>query len=236
MTATTVSPGNAGDVTVAEELIADLLEADEPATSEAVEASDDDDEAASERRAVYGDAAYGAGELQPRLQDARIDSKLKTQPPVGKNGLFAKDRFTIDIDADTVTCPAKITAKIGRLKDRRGVAKCAEHCASCPLKEQCTTSALGRKVRVGVHEAALARVRAEQADPKWRGAYRQTRPKVERKLAHLMRHRHGGRRARVRGTLRVNADFSLLSAAANFACLAKLGVRSIEGGGWVVAR
>jgi hypothetical protein len=51
-----------------------------------------------------------------------------------------------------------------------------------------------------------------------------------------MRRRHGGRRARVRGTLRVAADFSLLSAAANLARLATLGVASIDGGGWAVLR
>ena len=50
-----------------------------------------------------------------------------------------------------------------------------------------------------------------------------------------MRRRHGGRRARVRGRLRVDADFSLLSAAANLARLAKLEVRSIPGKGWAVA-
>jgi len=237
ITATAVSPGNAGDASVAEELIADLLEDDEPADDGAVgEKSGSEPPAPEEQRpTVYGDAAYGTGELQSRLEDAGIDSKLKTQPPVGKNGRFAKDRFRIDLEDDTVTCPAGVTVRIGRLKDKTGVAKFAEHCASCPLAEQCTTSRLGRKVRVGVHEASLARARAEQADPKWRDDYRQTRPKVERKLAHLMRRRHGGRRSRVRGTLRVGADFNLLAGAANLARLATLGARSILGGGWVVA-
>jgi len=236
ITATVVSPGNAGDASVAEELIADLLQDDEPVTDGPAEVSDDDDETATERRAVYGDAAYGTGELQSLLSDAGIDSKLKTQPPVGKNGLFAKDRFQIDLESDTVTCPAEVTVKIGRLKDKTGVAKFGGHCSTCPLREQCTTSGLGRKVHIGVNEAALARARAAQNDPNWRADYRATRPKVERKLGHLMRRRHGGRRARVRGTLRVGADFSLLSAAANLARLAALGVASIEDGGWAVAR
>jgi len=39
-----------------------------------------------ERATVYGDAAYGTGELQSRLKDANIASKCKTQPPVAKNG------------------------------------------------------------------------------------------------------------------------------------------------------
>jgi hypothetical protein len=60
------------------------------------------------------------------------------------------------------------------------------------------------------------------------------RPKVERKLAHLMRRRHGGRRARVRGRPRVDADFNLLAAAANVARLAALGLRFTPAG-WTVA-
>ncbi|MGH9099988.1 MAG: transposase [Acidimicrobiales bacterium] len=229
ITAVAVSPGNDADASVAEALIADLLEDDEPV------GSSEQDETMTERRTVYGDAAYGTGELQTRLADAGIDSKCKTQPPVGKNGLFAKDRFRIDLDADTVTCPAEITVKVRRLQDKTGIAKFGVHCATCPVAAQCTTSTLGRKVRVGVHEAALARARAEQADPKWRDDYRATRPKVERKLGHLMRRRHGGRRARVRGTLRVGADFSLLAGAVNLARLASLGARSNVGGKWAVA-
>ena len=60
------------------------------------------------------------------------------------------------------------------------------------------------------------------------------RPKVERKLAHLMRRRHGGRRARVRGTTKVDADFNLLAAATNLARPAVLGLHSTDSA-WTVA-
>ncbi len=49
-----------------------------------------------------------------------------------------------------------------------------------------------------------------------------------------MRRRHGGRRARVRGTTKVAADFSLLAAAANIARLGVLGITSTAGGNWAV--
>jgi hypothetical protein len=58
---------------------------------------------------------------------------------------------------------------------------------------------------------------------------------VERKLAHLMRDRHGGRRARVRGRRRVTQDFGWLSAATNLARLAVLGVAPTATGGWEIA-
>jgi IS5 family transposase len=57
---------------------------------------------------------------------------------------------------------------------------------------------------------------------------------VERKLAHLLRRRHCGRRARVRGLLRVGQDFRLLAAAVNLARLATLGI-GYRSSGWAVA-
>jgi hypothetical protein len=78
----------------------------------------------------------------------------------------------------------------------------------------------------------LADARRRQRDPDWQADYRATRPKVERKIGHLMRRRHGGRRARVRGTRKVDADFNLLAAAVNLARLAVLGLRYHPAGGW----
>ena len=88
---------------------------------------------------------------------------------------------------------------------------------------------------VSIHpqEATLAAARTRQRDPVWRADYRATRPKVERKLAHLLRRRHGGRRARVRGLVRVTQDWKLLAGAVNLARFATLGLRSTSTG-WQV--
>jgi IS5 family transposase len=67
----------------------------------------------------------------------------------------------------------------------------------------------------------------------WKADCKATRPKVERKTGHLMRRRHGGRRARVRGQLKVAADFALLAAAVNLARLAAPGLAG-NGRGWTV--
>jgi hypothetical protein len=224
ITDTAVTPGNAGDASVAEDLIDDLLDDTTTATG--------DTEA--DKPKVYGDSAYGTGEFQERLEDAGIDSGCRTQPPSPRpGGLFTKDRFGIDLEAEAVTCPAGSTVTIRRHRDGGGIAYFGDTCTTCPLRPACTTATGGRKVRVGPHEAALARARARQADPAWGDDYRATRPKVERKLGHLMRRRHGGRRARVRGTPKVDADFNLLAAAANVARLAVLGLRSTPTG-WAI--
>jgi hypothetical protein len=184
---------------------------------------------------VYGDNAYGTGQLHERLERAGIESKCKTQSPVAKGGLFAKDRFAIDLDRGTVQCPAGRTAPIRRATNGAGSASFWPHCTHCPLRQQCTTAPDGRTVSVGIHERHLADARARQRHPDWVSDYRATRPKVERKIGHLMRRRHGGRRARVRGTTKIAADFALLAAAVNLARLAVLNVASTPGSGWAAA-
>jgi hypothetical protein len=69
-----------------------------------------------------------------------------------------------------------------------------------------------------------------QRDPAWLADDRATRPKVERKLAHLLHRRHGGRRARVRGLVHVAQDFKLLAGAVNLARFAALGLCSTSSG------
>ena len=104
--------------------------------------------------------------------------------------------------------------------------------ASTPLRAQCTDAKTGRSITIGHHEARLAAARTRQTDPGWRADYRATRPKVERKIAHLMRRRHGGRRARMPGQARIAADFTLLAAAVNLARLATLGLTYTPRRGW----
>jgi len=220
ITDTTVTPGNAGDASVADELIDDLLDRDDPGGG--------DDEAT-----VYGDSAYGTGEFQQRLEDEHIDSRCRTQPPTAPAGRFGKDQFQIDLGSDTVTCPNQVTVKIRYGANGSGIAYFADACVACALRAQCTNATAGRTIRVGVHEAALAKARDRQQAPEWQDDYRATRPKVERKLGHLMRRRHGGRRARVRGTPKVDADFNLLAAAANVARLGVLGLHFAPTG-WMV--
>jgi Transposase DDE domain len=185
--------------------------------------------------AVYGDAAYGAGALLADLEAAGAQIMTKVQPPVTAGGRFAKDRFAIDTEAGTVTCPAGVVAPMRPVKAGGQIASFGTACAGCPLAAACTNAKDGRRIRIGIHEAELVRARTAQADPAWRAEYRATRPKVERKIGHLMRRRHGGRRARVRGQTKVAADFSLLAAAVNLARFGVLGLTRVSGPRWVVA-
>ncbi len=144
--------------------------------------------------------------------------------------MFSQDAFTIDTTAGTVTCPNGVLVQLRVHKDGSAHANFSEHCSSCPKRGACTSSSSGRTVNVHPKHDVLHRARARQSDTAWKDRYRATRPKVERKLAHMVRRRHGGRRARVRGTLRVGQDFALLAAAINLARLAQLRVHMRDGG------
>jgi len=260
VTATTVTAANSGDADPAEDLLAEDLPEPVPDGNDDTDGdgrgdsgggqcgglasvvNDADDAAAdadtesvaAQQLAVYGDAAYGAGSLLARLENAGARIMTKVQPPPALGGRFAKDRFTIDLAADTVTCPGQVSVAIRPVKNGGGVAAFGTACAGCPLVAQCTTSPAGRTITISAYEPQLARARAAQADPAWQADYSATRPKVERKIGHLMRRHHGGRRARVRGTAKVAADFSLLAAAVNLARLGMLGLRH-TGRGWAAA-
>jgi hypothetical protein len=232
---TTVTAGNVGDGQAVDALLADDLV--EPAASEPQDAADrpedDDPPEGGDPLSVYGDSAYGAGSVLDTLEHADAKIMCKVQPPSAPAGRYPKDAFGIDLDAGTVTCPAGQTVLLRQVKDGH-IAHFATACAGCPLAERCTTSPSGRSIHVGVYEQQLARARARQTDPEWKADYTATRPKVERKISHLMRRRHGGRRARVRGSTKVNADFNLLAAAVNLARLATLDVPH-HTGGWATS-
>jgi Transposase DDE domain/Transposase domain (DUF772) len=242
VTATTVTAGNCGDAAVVPGLLTGDLPAPpaddqpgEPAEAPTVPtdpAAADGASAEQEPLIVYGDGAYGTGEVLDRLEQAGAESRCKVPPPVAPVGHFSKDAFTIDLEQSTVTCPAEQTAPLSPLGDGF-IARFGNACATCPMAERCTSAKTGRTISVGPYEAQLTAARAQQDDPAWQADYRATRPKVERKIAHLMRRRHGGRWARVRGQLKVAADFTLLAAAVNLARLALLGL-TVVGGSWVV--
>jgi len=233
---TTVTAGNVGDGQAVETLLGDdLAKGEQPSGDEEPSGRSDQSPATpdDEPLSVYGDSAYGAGSVLDTLEHADAEIMCKVQPPSAPAGRYAKDAFGIDLEAGTVTCPARQTVGLRAIKDGH-IAHFAAACAGCPLADRCTTSPSGRSIHVGVYEQQLVRARARQTDPAWKADYSATRPKVERKISHLMRRRHGGRRARVRGHTKVNADFNLLAAAVNLARLATLGV-SHHAGGWAAS-
>jgi hypothetical protein len=207
--ATDVTAGNVGDAVPAAAMLEEVLETAKSAPADApVE--------------IYGDSSYGTADLVEHIEGAGAEANVKVQPPSAAKGHFSQDAFTIDTCANTVTCPNGTLVELRLRKDGSSLAQFGDHCASCPLRAQCTDSPQGRTIRIHPKHDTLTKYRVKQRDPRWKQRYRATRPKVERKIGHLMRRKHGGRRARVVGRARVAQDFALLAASINLARFAAL--------------
>jgi len=135
ITAAEIGPANGGDAAMAEALLADLP-ASGPAGQSATEATAGLDLAPVP--AAYGDSAYGTGAVLAHLDGRSITAMTKVPPLVAPRGRFAKDRFTIDLAAGTVTCPARLTVAITPRPGGGGLARFGRACQVCPLASACT--------------------------------------------------------------------------------------------------
>jgi hypothetical protein len=189
---------------------------------------------AEDKPAVMGDSAYADGATRAHLDDQGFELVAKSPPVRNATGGFTKEHFGVDLDAGTVTCPARHTVAIRPAAGGGGKASFKPHCRRCPLRDQCTPSRRGRTITVHPQEAFLQQARAEQSDPDWIAHYRSDRPTVERKISHFVRRAWGGRKARTRGRRRVATDLDTRAAALNWARLAVLGLRRGPTG-WQIA-
>jgi hypothetical protein len=189
---------------------------------------------AEEKPTVYGDCSYGDGETISRLETRGYEVKTKVPAAHGRDGRYAKDDFAIDLDAETVTCPAGQVAPIRWSANGGGLASFGPACATCPLAERCTTNRSGRTISIHPHEPILQRHKADQQTDAWQADYTGTRPKVERKIAHFVARLRGGRKARTRGQRRIATDVDTRAAALNWSRLDVLGVRW-TGAAWAAA-
>ena len=130
---------------------------------------------------VLADSAYASGEALDAFAAAGYDTAIKPIDPKPRiTGGFTRDDFTIDTDAQTVTCPAGHTKAI-----KSGAARFGALCGGCPLRARCTTSAAGRSVTVDEHHQRRQANKTRFAQPATQAAYRRHRPMAERSIAWL---------------------------------------------------
>jgi hypothetical protein len=183
------------------------------------------------RAEVYGDSAYGTGDLRAALGQAGHTAMIKPKPlKPAVDGGFTLDDFTVDEAAGTATCPAGITRAITA---RRTVTFGAA-CRTCPLRHRCTTRKDGRALVLHPHDALLRAARASwAAQPALRQDYAKYRPNVERVISQMAS--RGGRRLKLRylGVTRNNAWLKNRTAALNLRNLISRGLARRDGA-WVL--
>jgi hypothetical protein len=186
----------------------------------------------SEAAEVYGDSAYGTGDLRADLSDGGHTAVIKPKPlkPAVEGG-FTLDDFTVNEQDGTVTCPNGITR---RITARRNVTFGAA-CRDCPLRARCTTNTHGRALILHQHDSLLRAARRDwRTDPAWQENYRKHRPSVERAIAQAATWRGRRLKLRYRGTARNNAWLKRRTAALNLRNLIGRGLARRDGT-WVLA-
>ena len=167
---------------------------------------------------VLADSAYASGEALDAFAAAGYDTAIKPIDPKPRiAGGFTRDDFTIDTDAQTVTCPAGHTKAI-----KSDAARFGALCRGCPLRARCTTSAAGRSVTVDQHHHRRQANKTRFAQPATQAAYQQHRPMAERSIAWLTRNK--ARRVPYRGVAANHLWLTTRAAAVNLTRLTNLGI------------
>ena len=163
----------------------------------------------------------GAGAGRLAYARARRSTRSYDTDPIVPGG-FTRDDFTIDTDAQTVTCPAGHTKAVTSAAARFGAL-----CNGCPLRARCTTSAAGRSVTVDQHHHRRQANKTRWAQPATQAAYQQHRPMAERSIAWLTRNK--ARRVPYRGVAANHLWLTTRAAAVNLVRLTNLGVTHNNG-------
>jgi transposase len=130
-------------------------------------------------REIHIDRAYLSSHLV-REREADLDISCRAWP-VRQRPQFAKAAFELDWEAQTLRCPNAVVLPFepgGTVHFPRAT------CATCPLRERCTTSVHGRSITIHPDERLLQELRERQLTAQGRAKLRE-RVAVEHSLAHI---------------------------------------------------
>ena len=210
LTALTILPGNGNEARDTQT----LLEAEEQAQGNAV-------------AAVSIDGIGWNGEVLRALRAPEgVGVEVYVPPAPAAMPVFPPEAFVLDAARGRVTCPGgQQTATKARNAHDTGwkFVFARRQCVGCPLQAQCLTTLspkTGRSVIKNDYQAEYDAARARATTPAYT-AVRQQHPRVERKLADIVRY-HGGRRSRYRGQWRVQVQSLLTGLVVNVKRVVKL--------------
>jgi transposase len=208
ITATVVTPGSVDDG----EMLPEVLQVHEETTSSNVST-------------VVADSKYGTIENYLMCHDKDIEGHIPslegTQEGTGsKEGIFSRDMFTYDAEADTYRCPAGEVLRRRNYNARRSSYEYKASrgvCAGCSLREGCTRSRNGRSIKRHERQEVIDRMK-EQA--RTRGARKDIKKRQdlsERSFARSTR--FGYKRSRWRRLWRLSIQDYLIAAIQNIMIL-----------------
>jgi hypothetical protein len=182
-----------------------------------------DQEQTVHRNQVEAVSIDGVGFNGPLLRELESNRGINVivPPPLERaSEYYTPDDFQEDPQRGKLTCPAGQESQYAQRDNQRHTTVyrfAAATCTACPLIAKCLAkppqNAFGRTVRKNDYKVEYDRARAKATT----AAYEETRrehPRIERKLSELVR-RHGSRRARYRGRLRVLTQQLLAGVAAD---------------------
>ncbi len=208
ITALEVLPGNGAEAADAPVLI----EAEEAAHGNTVEALSID--------------GVGWPVLRTLAQDLSVEVYVPPPAEPAATGFFRAEDFTLDETETVLTCPsgAQTTRRYRNDKDTawRYEFKRSE-CQGCRLLARCMErlpAHYGRRLTKNDYQAEYDAARVRAQTPAY-AAVRRVHPRIERKLAEIVRY-HGGRRSRSRGRWRVRIEYLLRGIVVNVKRMVRL--------------
>jgi len=174
-------------------------------------------------RQFTGDTTYGSADNIVALEQQGIAAYVPLPDFDQRTGFFGQRAFQYDAERDVYVCPASKELRVlpSGCRDQfiQYRAKASE-CLACPLKSQCTTSSVGRRLSRHVAEEYLERVRAYHATEPYKMAMRKRSVWVEPLFAEGKQW-HGMRRFRLRRLWKVNSEALIRAAGQNLKRLLK---------------
>jgi len=143
---------------------------------------------------------------------------------LNNKGLFTADDFIVDYQTMTATCPSGCTSiswkKRESSKHNGDVQiRFGDQCNHCSLKEKCTTSKRGRRLRLNLHYPMLRKRREESKTDAFKKLMKR-RPPVEGTISEMVR-AHGLRTSRYRGMVKTHFHGLMIGTAVNLKRLVK---------------
>jgi len=218
ITATKVTPGSIDDG----DMLREMIEINKENTQTKV-------------ATVVADSRYGSIDNYLYCYDAGIKAHIpslgETQRSTGRQkGIFPKEEFQYDPDADTYTCPAGYVLKRRMYNRKRHTYEykaSPKACAECALRAQCTRSKDGRTLKRHRRQDALDSMRAVAGSREAKRDIRTRQHLSERSFARSTR--YGYKRARWRRIWRMEIQDYLIAAVQNITILANHSERKPAG-------